>query len=273
MLYEISLISIILAFAAAIQSIVGFGLALFAVPLLLLADVPLLQAVFVVLSISCVSALLGIRRLQDSFDVKKSAVASIYRALGIIPGLAAALYTANSSPATLKAAVGLAVGLGVLAQSRRFVGSSSDRRQSGADLGCEDEDYEIAPSKKAEPWAFLSSGFLMGWLGMGGPPLIFWLLTGRQSAKTSRSFLFGVYVFTIPFQLLLMAYFSPDLLSRSLPVLAIAIPLCLGVTALTLRIGDKLDVDRLQFLSLVLLSVLALKALLDWFHHVTVGGI
>lgn len=252
------MVSIILSAATAIQSIVGFGLALFAVPLLILAGVPLLPAVFLVLSVSFVSACLGVRRLRADFSLKASGVASVYRAIGVLPGYWLAVYFSKTSPANLKAAIGFAIGLGVVAQVRKM------RKREGDENTPPDG---TEPSKRAAPVAFLGSGVLMGWLGMGGPPLIFWLLTGRQNPKKSRVFLYGVYLLTIPFQLALMALHVPETATVAMPFLLAAIPCCLLVTAVALRVGDKLDVDRLQWFSLVLLTLLALKAFLDWFHH------
>ena len=264
MMSQIALVLIILSIATAIQCVVGFGLALFAVPLLILANIPLLQAVFLVLSISFVTALLAVSRLRSSFDLRLSALASLYRAIGMIPGFGLAVLLSQSSPANVKPAMGFAIGLGVVAQAKKL----SLRQHPSEQL-----DKPLQPSKKAAPWAFLCSGVLMGWLGMGGPPLVFWLLTGRQDPKRSRVFLYGVYLLTIPFQLVLMGWHSPSLVYSSLPFLALAIPCCLLVSALTLKVGDKLDVDRLQWLSLGLLTLLTIKAFLDWGHHVlTVAG-
>ena len=107
----------------------------------------------------------------------------------------------------------------------------------------------------------------MGWLGMGGPPLVFWLLTGRQNSRESRAFLFGVFALTIPFQLLLMAYHSPATVQSAAPILIVALPICLWMSSIALKIGDRLNVENLQKLSLVLLSLLALKAFFDWFQN------
>ena len=133
------------------------------------------------------------------------------RVVGILPGYLAALYTANSSPANLKAAMGFAIGLGVIAQSRKMFGNAPDMPQGQE------------PNMKMAPYAFLSSGFLAGWLGMGGPPVIFWLLSGRQDAKKTRAFLFSIYVLTIPFQLALMAYHCP-FCSAGLPGFDLLLP-------------------------------------------------
>lgn len=258
---EILFFSIILALATSIQSLVGFGFALFAVPLLLLAGLPLVPAVFLVLSTSLVNALIGLRRLRSEIQWRKSVKASIVRALGIIPGYILAVYTAEGSPLKLKAGIGLAIGLGVLAQARKLF---LKRGVRGTSADSEPEDF-FEPSEKAAPWAFFSSGFLMGWLGMGGPPLVFWLLSGRQCARRSRSFLYSLYVLTIPFQLAVMGFHDPHILVLTVPVLLVAVPICILVSIVALRFGDNLDVNKLQWLSLGLLSLLTLKAWVDWF--------
>jgi uncharacterized membrane protein YfcA len=256
MLAEIILSSIILAAATAIQSVVGFGLALFSVPLLVLVGLPLLPSVFLVLSVSWLSSILGVKRLKGDLQPRLTLQASLYRMVGVIPGYAAALYTVNSSPANLKAAMGFVIGLGVLAQSRKLFGSKST-----VAAGTE-------PNRKLAPYAFASSGFLTGWLGMGGPPLVFWLLTGKQDPKKTRAFLYSIYVLTIPFQLAVMAYHSPETVTMALPIMVLALPASLVVTSYFLKLGDRLDVENLQKLSLGLLTVLSGKAFLDWYSLV-----
>lgn len=198
---------------------------------------------------------MGATGLKGEFDLKMSLRAAALRMVGVVPGYALALHTLKTSPDALKAVMGVAIGLGVIAQLKKT--SVSGSQYSGSAAGKE-------PSAKLAPYAFLSSGVLMGWIGMGGPPLIFWLLTGRQDPKRSRGFLYGLYVLTIPFQLVLMAYHDPSTVSLALPILAVATPVCLVVTSMALKVGDRLGVQRLQSLSLLLLSVLALKALGDW---------
>lgn len=259
MLSQVAICSIVLSFATAIQSVVGFGLALFAVPLLLMTGLGLLPSVFLVLSVSCLSSLLGVRRLKEEVDFPSCVNATALRLLGIVPGYMLAVYTSQSSPATLKAALGLAIGLGVLGQCYKMASPTAATRKS-APLHCE-------PSRSLAPWAFLSSGVFMGWLGMGGPPLVFWLLTGRQDSRKTRAFLFGVFALTIPFQLILMAYHAPETVRSAAPILFVALPLCLWVSSTALKIGDRLKVESLQKLSLVLLSLLALKAFFDWFQN------
>lgn len=253
------MVSIVLSMASAVQSVVGFGLAMFAVPLLLWSGIDLLPAVFLVLATSFAGSIVGVARLKSSFDIRKSAFASALRILGIIPGYTLAV-ASQGSPTDLKAAIGFTIALGVVGQSRKFV--KFGRNVSSDHLAPADQN--VQPSKKAAPWAFFGSGILMGWLGMGGPPLIFWLLSGRQCPKVSRSFLYGVYMFTIPFQLALMTVHRPETALFCLPLLAVAIPCSVLAGAVGLRVGDLLNTDRLHRLSLVLLSLLACKSIVEW---------
>lgn len=253
---DIILSSIILSAASALQSVVGFGMALFAVPLLLLAGIPLLPAVFLVLTISCLSSLLAVSRLRNELQPRLALQATLSRMIGIIPGYLVALYTVTASPATLKAAMGVVIALGVVGQSRKLF-----RKRDTISEG-------KPPSKKIAPYAFLSSGFFAGWLGMGGPPLVFWLLTGSQDARKTRAFLFSVYLLTIPFQLLVMAYHDPTTMMTALPLVAFALPCSLLVTSQFLKLGDRLNVERLQKLSLIVLSLLSAKAFFDWFQAI-----
>lgn len=245
----IVLSSIILSFAAAVQCLVGFGLALLAVPILLWTGVPLTTAVFLVLTVSFLTSIMGLGRQPEAFAWKDSVKAALIRMVGIFPGTAMARLTLDS-PDLLRAVVGLTVGVGVVCQVLKL------RQKTGApDLP------EYPPSAPLAPYAFAGSGFFLGWLGMGGPPLVFWLLTGRQSAQKTRAFLFGVYTTTVPFQLALMSYLDPSLPSKALPTLGVALPFCLALGAMACKYGERLDPLRLQKLSLILLTLVALKAL------------
>jgi hypothetical protein len=103
-----------------------------------------------------------------------------------------------------------------------------------------------------------------GWLGMGGPPLVFWQLTGRASARETRGFLFGVYLMTLPFQLSVMLLEDPLAMARLFPVLALSLPLSWVVSEKALRLGDRLSVGRLQWASLGFLALLATRSVADW---------
>ena len=243
--------SIILSISAALQSIVGFGLALSGVPLLLAWGVPLISAVFSVMTVSFVCGLFSLYQLKRDVPWSLSGKASAWRLLGIVPGLAIAKTTSRWDPAAIQAVAGTVVGLGVMIQAWKLW------KQRGKAPRAEG----TPPSNTWAPSAFLSSGVLMGWLGMGGPPLILWLMTGRQSAKTSRAFLFGIYVLTIPAQLLITLWGAPEAATSYLPPLLKAIPLTLLITFLGLRWGNKLSTDGLQKLSLLFLGILALKSM------------
>ncbi len=242
----------ILMLSVALQSVVGFGLGMVSIPLLLCQGLPLSHAVFLGLSVSLFCSLVAWRQMGDDLPWRESVVASGYRLIGILPGLALASATAGMSSATLKGLIGLVVGLGVVAQASKMFGGGV-----AVPLG-------TPPSRRLAPLAFLSSGVLTGWLGMGGPPLVFWQLTGRASSRHTRGFLFGVYMLTLPVQLALMLWADPEGIATLFPLLLINAPLTWWVGEKSLALGDRLSVQRLQWVSLMFLALLAARSLTDW---------
>lgn len=242
----------ILLLSVALQSLVGFGLGMVSIPLLLCQGLSLSHSVFLGLSVSLFSSLVAWRRMGDDLPWRSSAIASGYRVVGLLPGLALAHLTASFSPAALKATIGLVVGLGVVAQLSKLLGKGKSLPEG------------TPPSAKLAPYAFLASGLLTGWMGMGGPPLVFWQLTGRASARETRGFLFGVYVFTLPCQLAWMLWSDPAGISSLFPTLLLSLPLSWVVCDKTLEIGDRISSSRLQWLSLGFLALIALRSVADW---------
>lgn len=256
---EQSLLTVaILLLSVALQAVVGFGLGMVSIPLLLWQGLPLSHCVFLGLSVSLFSSLVAWRKMGDELPWRSSAKASGFRLIGLFPGLALAAATASLSSTTLKGLIGIVIGLGVVAQASKML-----KGDSSLPLG-------TPPSRRWAPWAFISSGILSGWLGMGGPPLVFWQLTGRTSAKDSRGFLFGVYLFTLPCQLAYMVWLDPDGISTLFPLLAASAPLTWLVCERSLIWGDRLSVNRLQWLSLSFLSLLCLRSVADWLAAVMV---
>lgn len=242
----------ILMLSVALQSVVGFGLGMVSIPLLLGQGLPLNHAVFLGLSVSLFSSLVAWRQMGDDLPWRESATASAYRLVGIVPGLGLAYLTAGMSSAALKGLIGLVVGAGVVAQVGKMV------------CGGASVPPGTPPSPRLAPMAFLSSGVLTGWLGMGGPPLVFWQLTGRATSRHTRGFLFGVYLFTLPCQLALMFWADPEGLSTLFPVLLFNAPLTWWVGTRSLALGDRISVVRLQWVSLLFLAGLAVRSLADW---------
>jgi hypothetical protein len=222
------------------------------IPMLLWQGLPLSHSVFLGLSVSLFSSLVAWYRMGDDLPWRSSAVASAYRVVGLVPGLALAQATSFMSDTALKGMIGLVVGLGVIAQGIKMLGGGRTLPEG------------TPPSARLAPLAFLSSGLFTGWLGMGGPPLVFWQLTGRASARETRGFLFGVYVFTLPCQLALMLWADPHGITTLFPVLLLSLPLTWVVADATLCVGDKMSPGRLQWASLLFMALLAARSTADW---------
>lgn len=231
---------------------VGFGLGLVSIPLLLMQGYSLPSSVFLGLSVSLFSSLVAAHQMGSQLPWRQSAIASGYRVLGVLPGLWLAHLTSDMSTEALKGMIGLVVGVGVVAQVVKMV-----RPQNRIPEGTQ-------PSARLAPWAFLSSGLLTGWIGMGGPPLVLWQLTGRANPNQTRGFLFGVYLMTIPFQLALMVVSAPSEMGALFPILFLSAPLTWLTAKMSLRWGERLSSTTLSWASLIFLAVLALRSLADW---------
>lgn len=77
-------------------------------------------------------------------------------------------------------------------------------------------------------WEILTcsvSGFLVGFCGMGGPPLVVWTLAHDWSATKSRAFLYAVYAANLLPQLAILAFVWGPELARAFAFGALGIPL------------------------------------------------
>lgn len=245
-----SIAASILLFAVGVQSTVGFGLGMVSIPLLYALGYTLNQSVFLSLCASLLCSLVAWRRMGSKLPWLTSLKASGYRLLGLPFGLG--LTTLPLSVPTLKACIGLLIGLGVLTQGLKL------RRPILT------ADHSTPPSQRLAPWAFLTSGLLTGWLGMGGPPLIFWQLTGRTSTHEMKGFFYGVNILTIPFQLCLMALSQSRQFFDLLPLLSVVLPFSWLVSELILKITHGMKILTLQWASLILLTILAARSLGAW---------
>ncbi len=109
--------------------------------------------------------------------------------------------------------------------------------------------------------AFPASGFLQGLVGMGGPPMVFWVQAHDWGTKQTRAFLFSMYLISIlPALLILYAFFGERIVQAGI-VAVCMIPLLLVVTYFGLSFGSKLGRERLRRVSLVLLFLMGLAGL------------
>ena len=164
----------ILGISSLLQTVVGFGAGLLGIPLLLLAGFSPVQAVAVVTVTSIIQSAIGSWKLRESIRFSNTQRPILIRLLMLPVGSLALWKLGQHNQQLVKQAIGLVLLLIVLVQWR----------------------LRIAAATKLHPsweWAaFSTSGFLLGFCGMGGPVLGLWAVAHDWSPKRSRGFMFIV---------------------------------------------------------------------------------
>jgi uncharacterized protein len=126
--------------------------------------------------------------------------------------------------------------------------------------------WQPAPRPRLHPgWgglAFAASGFTAGLCGMGGPPLVLWVMAHNWSAESTRAFLFASFALLVPVQLtVLYLTFGRDALTGAGFGLAL-MPVALLGSWLGLRVGARFSKPVLRRVAFALLLVTALQSML-----------
>jgi uncharacterized membrane protein YfcA len=251
-LIDILSVVIIILLAGVAQSAVGFGYALFATPLLVLLDIPLPGIVTLVATCSMLISIIGARHLDKATPWKLGWIAAGVRLVSVVAGIYLLKRLVGLNAKHIKMVVGCILCLLVGLQFS-FRPKPVERTHWG--------------------WAglsFLSSGFLSGLTGMGGPPLVMWAMAHNWSSEKTRGFLFAVFCASIPFQLVMQAVtFGPANLWYAAAAVAL-LPAIYLAAAIGLPIGNRLPKETLRNIAYLILLAIGLSAaaplLLSAFH-------
>lgn len=237
-------IAAVITLASVIQSSVGFAFALFATPLLLWTGIPLPQVITIVSVSSFFSSLIGAGHLRASIPWRPALTASVVRIVMILAGLLILKKLVGLDGGSVRAVVG---GILILLVGMKLV-------------------YRARPAEKVH-WlwgalAFSSSGLLVGICGMGGPPLVLWLLAHNWSTARIRGFLFVAFAVTIPVQIfLLYLVFGAEIMSTAFWTLLL-IPFILLGTVVGLPLGNRLPKPLLRKIMNGILLIIGISAVL-----------
>lgn len=243
MMDQVFLIALILLLGSALQGALGFAMGLFSIPLLMGAGATLPQAITLVMVGSTVLSLTAVRELRAHIPWREVVSASFFRTLSIPLGVWALGLLSGLSQHTIEMTVGAAilVAVGIQAFGRP---PSQDQVERLRVPAC------------------LTSGFTLGMLGMGGPPLVLWVMaTGWESART-RAFLLAVYLVCLPVTLaILVMSLGQSVFQAMLMGIAFSPVVLLGGT-IGLRLGNLVSKNQLRLAALSLLSVIGVNSLL-----------
>lgn len=245
-MYLLQLIAagLILLSAGFLQGTVAFGFALLSVPLLLMVGLPVPVVLTITAVCAAVQALSGVQQLHHTVPWKEVGMSVAVRSVTMLLGVWVLRRLAHSPVSQITFWIGFVLLLLVvlLAVWRPQPRARLHSAWSAA--------------------AFCASGFAGGLCSMDGPPLVLWVMAHDWSAERTRAFLFAAFMSVVPLQLSLLYWaFGSDVLHGMIWG-AVLSPAALVGSLLGLRIGARFSKPLLRRLAFVLLTAVALSAML-----------
>lgn len=237
----------VVLFAALVQAAVGFGAGMIIVPVLIWAGLPIEHALAVMSAAVCGQLSVKLWRYRREVPWREVVwPMGTARALGYVPGFALLWLLSGAPTAVVKQAVGAVVLFALALQ----VG------------------LRVKPREHlAAGWAWLAGvagGTTAGAVGMGGPPLVLWVVAHDWPGKKSRLFLWASFWLTMPLQLgVLVLLFEP---AEQLKLMAIGfatLPAALLGMAGGLWVGHRLPRRQLRWMMIGLLVILGVSSLVE----------
>lgn len=235
-------IGVIICLAAVGQSAVGFGASLFATPLLIFLGLPLPNAIALVTTCALMQATMGARTLRAEVPWRLALISTGVRLLSLFAGILVLRELVQFDPDDIRMVIGLLLCLLVMVQLVWKPHPVPSLHWGWAGL------------------AFLSSGFIAGICGMGGPPLVLWLMAHDWSPRKTRGFLFAVFATTIPIQIALLWWtFGGSILWMVGLGIALFPVVYLGTT-IGLPIGNRMAKPRLRAIAYSILLLIGISS-------------
>ena len=235
----------ILFLSSTIQSIIGFAFNLLAIPLLIWSGFSLAQAVALTSIPILVQVSAATWELRDHVVWREVLPASAIRYLTLPIGISLLYWINRLDPTHVKQLVG-AMLLLILASQRWIRVRPKERLPRVWDL-----------------LTFSVSGIMLGMIAMGGPPVVLWLMAHDWSALRTRAFISALFFTTAPIQVLLLYWKLGDTVASAFVVGFATTPLVLAGSLLGIRLGNRLDRDRLRRFILFFLLLTGVVSLLS----------
>ena len=173
---------------AFVQGAAGFAYGMIAIPVLLWAGLSLPQSVGLVCTTVIVQTAAGVWRFRRHVVWRDLPGVAAGRYLGLPVGLLIMAALDGAGRGVMKQVVG-AVLLGIITLTVAF----------------RPEPRERVAAKWSVPVGF-GSGLLSGTTGMGGPPVVLWMIAHDWSTQRGRAWLWSLFLAMLPVQVALMAW-------------------------------------------------------------------
>ncbi|TWU42855.1 sulfite exporter TauE/SafE family protein [Novipirellula artificiosorum] len=242
-LYPYLPFALILCLGIFVQSAAGFAAGLLTIPVLLWFGYSIPEAQTSLLVATIPQNLWGVWSFRDAIDVSKVTWPGLTRILFVPVGIVVLQTLETFSIVTLRQFVGgvvLIVTLTIVF-------------------------FNPKPRASLHPiWAcltFPTSGFLQGLVGMGGPPMVFWVQAHDWDTRKMRGFLFAAYLISLfPALGFLYGGFGTRIIEPGI-IAASLTPLLLLATYAGLKLGTWLGRVRLRRITLALLVLIGIAGL------------
>ena len=233
----------ILFVSSALQSIIGFAFNLLAVPLLLWSGFSLAQAVALTSVPILVQVSVATWKLRDAVVWSDVLPDAAIRYLTLPLGVSLLYWINSLDPARVKQIVGVLLLL-ILGMQRFWRVVPRARLTLGWDL-----------------LAFGLSGVMLGMLAMGGPPVVLWLMAHDWSARRTRAFMAALFLLAAPVQVALLWWKLGEEVASAFAWGMGMIPAVVAGSLLGIRLGNRLDRERLRRWIILFLLATALISL------------
>ncbi|MEM1107623.1 MAG: sulfite exporter TauE/SafE family protein [Planctomycetota bacterium] len=232
-----------LLLGAFVQGAVGFAYGLIATPLLLWAGLPLPEAVGAVGGAGLVQTATGCWKFRRHIVWRDLPGLAAGRTLGLPFGILVMAWLTAGGAVLMKQGVGFVVlGTVLLISLLRPKPRSRVSRRWVAPVG-------------------LSSGVMSGVTGIGGPPLVLWVVAHDWSTKRGRVFLWVLFLQLMPIQLALMWWKFGGNVGWAIGLGWAMAPGVIWATTLGAKLGSRWSRERMRRVILGVLVVLALASI------------
>jgi uncharacterized membrane protein YfcA len=225
---HIVIAAMILFGSSMVQAIIGFAFNLIAIPLLIWAGFSLAESVAMTSIPIFIQLALSSWRLREHIIWHDLRIPILIRFITLPLGIMM-LYTINSlDPSRIKQFVGIVLLLIVLTQY--FINFKPKEHISRL--------WDII--------AFGISGIMLGMIGMGGPPVVVWLMAHDWEPKRIRAFVSFLFLIAAPVQIVLLYWKLGSEAGEGFVWGLASLPLIVIATLTGIHIGNRLDKDSLR---------------------------
>jgi uncharacterized membrane protein YfcA len=237
------LVALILLASSVLQGAVGFASGLLGIPLLVLTGMGLPEAVAISLVASAVQNCTAAWQLRHEIDYRGALRPMLIR-FALLPLGTLTLWWLGRESKDLAGQMVGGVILAILLLQWTL---------------------RIAPQPRLHPaweWlAFSAAGFLLGLCGMGGPPMVLWVMAHDWSMARGRAFLYFLFATGIPVQaFFLWLAFGSEILWAMLLGLA-AMPVLLVGIYIGLALAKVIPDRVLRILATTVLVLIAISSI------------